>query len=315
MIRDLSPLLCRGLLLAAVVVFVCNSPVFFVPDPFPKPLFFGVSCVWTAVLFLIAVIAWASRSRWLWPFASRTRLFLTASGDRIVLRYAPQLRGAINPEEVLGQAENALAELEARFGRLTLFWHGRHVGPLLFRRRVYVYVFPTPEAVQEVFGKGYAAIALTALHAVVVPFHQPILGESLRHELTHLFAYRWNPWAPSLFCEGLPTWLQGTAHGYSIDSRANLLLRREDHRLRPLLDEKFFREGNCWPHYVLAGSFTGFLIRRFGWDAYKRFYCGLQGDSRFDRRFARRFGLTLEEAEGQWRQELLEKYYAPVRRR
>jgi hypothetical protein len=63
--------------------------------------------------------------------------------------------------------------------------------------------------------------------------------------------------------------------------------------------------------YLLAGSFCGFLIRKFGWRTCKRFYCGQWGDLRFDSRFSEHFGMTLEEAEGLWRRELLDQAYDP----
>jgi hypothetical protein len=60
-----------------------------------------------------------------------------------------------------------------------------------------------------------------------------------------------------------------------------------------------------------TGSFTGFLIRRFGWDAYRRFYRAALPNERFDYTFRSHFGLDLEEAEVQWRGELLEGGPAP----
>jgi hypothetical protein len=296
---DLFPLLCRGLLLTAFLGLLVAHLWFVGNGGFSKTFFWVVVCSLAAVLVLLA---W--RGRWLWPFVGRARRFLTVSGDRVVLRYAPQI-GAGDAKEVLRRAEKALGELEGTFGRLTLFWHGRTFGPLLFRRRVHVYLFPTAEAVQEVFGELYGGTALMGLHAVMVPF-EAWLDEGLKHELTHLFTDRWNPWAPPLFREGLPTWRQGAVGGYLIDGLAAALLREREWRLSPLLGWKsFFGGADPWRHYVLAGSFSGFLIGRFGWEAYRRFYCRLVGNRKFDARFHKQFGLTLEEAEGQWREGLL----------
>jgi hypothetical protein len=51
--------------------------------------------------------------------------------------------------------------------------------------------------------------------------------------------------------------------------------------------------------YLLAGGFTGFLIRRFGWDRYGAFYRRAIG-IRFRSRFEKHFGMTLETAWQGW---------------
>jgi hypothetical protein len=296
---DLFPLLCRGLLLGGSLLFGFIYLWVVLPDPTSKLVVCALATIQVPAL---VVAAW--RGRWLWPFVARTRRFRTASSDRVVLRYAPEV-GAAEAEGVLHRAEEALAELEATFGRLTLFWHGRTFGPLLFRRRVHVYLFPRAEAVREVFGELYGATALMGLHAVMIPFKPDRLDEVLKHELAHLFTDRWNPWAPPLFREGVPTWLRGSIGGSPMNRLAAALLRGGERRLRPLLEWKaFFARADRWQHYVLAGSFTGFLIGRFGWDAYRRFYRRVSGRRGFDARFKQHFGLTLEEAEVQWREGL-----------
>jgi hypothetical protein len=320
LVLDLWPVLCRGAVLIGLLLLnflVIGALMFLAIGALMEDQWLYVP-LGSALGGGVAVIAASWRHRkslpWLWRFVARTRRFRTASGGRFVLRYAPQLRGQVDAPEVLSLAEAALSELEGKFGRLTLFRHDRgRIGPPLFRRRVHVYLFPTIEAIQWVFGQRYGGIALTNLHAIVFPLEGLRLDEWLRHELTHLFADRWNALAPPLFAEGLATWLQGTQQGYSLDGLAVTYLRGTDYPLRPLLDcSFFFRETNHGPWYVLAGSFTGFLTRRFGWDTYKRFYCRLFDGSRFDARFSKQFGLTLEEAEKQWRDELIEKYKAPV---
>lgn len=307
-VLDLWPFLCRWLLLLVIGLW----PLLFssVLSPELRP-YYVVGLLWWLSVF--AVLA-ARRDHWTFRLVGRTRHFHTLSASRVVLRYAPELHGRPDIGEVLDLAEKTLALLEGRFGRLTLFWHGRRIGPLLFRSRVYVYLFPTVEAVQEVFGERYGGIALTGLHAIVFPFERVRrLEEWLRHELSHLFDDRWNPMAPPLFAEGLATWLQWTEQGSTINALAVALIRQKDYSLRPLLKSNyFFLEKNHGPWYVLAGSFSGFLIRRFGWDTYKRFYCRLSGSRRFDARFSKHFGSSLEEAEEQWRGELRRMYKAPL---
>jgi hypothetical protein len=231
----------------------------------------------------------------------QSRHFLTASGRRVVLRYAPELHGQGVPQKVLTLAEKTLDEMEATFGRLP-FWHR----PLLFRRRFYVYLFPTRLSVTELFENEFPAFAVIYLHAVVVPFLGVPLKEVLRHEMGHLFAARWNAEPPPLLAEGLPTWLQVTEHGQSIDRVAAALLQEQDCDLRPLLDPSFFVDGENIHHsYFMAGSFTGFLIRRFGWDTYRQFYRKARADLLVELPWRDHFGMYLEELEQQWRSELL----------
>jgi hypothetical protein len=233
------------------------------------------------------------------------RHFLTASDDRVVLRYAPELVTRADPKELLQRARKALGELEATFGR--------PLSRLAFRRKVYVYLFSRFEEVQAIFGQGYEGTALLNLHAIVVAFSAGRLDESLRHELAHLFTLRWNPLAPPLLSEGLPTWLQKTYEGYPIDFAAGMILPdEEDYPLRRLLDYSFFFDmNNRWVCYHMAGSFTGFLLRRFGWDRYKQLYRRVWHQPRFNTHFARHFGVSFAEAEGEWRQELQQRYGLP----
>jgi hypothetical protein len=128
----------------------------------------------------------------------------------------------------------------------------------------------------------------------------------LQHELAHLFSYRWNSHVPPLFGEGLSTWLQDTHFGDPIDELARDLLCEAESKLRLLFDKTFFfHPEHYWRSYILAGSFSGFLIRRFGWETYKCLYYQLRADGRDDLRFTECFGLPLEDAEGQWRQDIL----------
>jgi hypothetical protein len=178
---------------------------------------------------------------------------------------------------------------------------------------VCVYLFPTPESIQITFGSRVGGAALTWYDFIVIPFERQRLAEVLRHELTHLFAHRWNPWAPPLLCEGLAVWMQGTEQGRAINSQVVATLHPKEWCLRPLLDPKFFfdreKVHGC---YMLAGSFTGFLIQKFGWDAYQRLYRGQWGALNFDRAFTRQFGLSLDEAVSWWHSELLNRPAEPA---
>jgi len=54
---------------------------------------------------------------------------------------------------------------------------------------------------------------------------------------------------------------------------------------------------------MLAGSFTGYLIARFGWDAYRSFACQVTRRT-YVRLFETVFGVPLLEVEQNWRQDL-----------
>jgi hypothetical protein len=297
----LSPFLGRSLALAAALASVLFLPSLLLPAG-PRPYLVVASvCLPAGYLLLMAY-----RNRPIFLLAARTRPFLTAWGRRVVLRYAPELDGRADIDEVLDLAERTLSQLEGRLGRLSLSWHRLGLGPLLARGRVCVYLFPSSMSIWAAV--GVCGLAGAALNAVVVPFEDMPLVELLRHEMTHLFADRWNAGAPPLLSEGLATWMQGTVYGDVIDEAAAGPLGG-GRRLRPLIDGKFFfDEENTWPCYVLAGSFSGFLIGRFGWDAYRRLYRGVAGARKFDLKLKEHLGLTLDEAEMLWREELLRRY-------
>ena len=56
--------------------------------------------------------------------------------------------------------------------------------------------------------------------------------------------------------------------------------------------------------YALAGSFTGFLIRRYGVEAYRKFFRKTDALN-FQSTFRKIFGVTFAKAEWQWRTQLL----------
>ena len=79
----------------------------------------------------------------------------------------------------------------------------------------------------------------------------------------------------------------------------------ELHKLKQLLKRPFFfGERRRHANYLLAGSFTHFLIERYSWQIYRRFY--RYSDSVFLlSHFKRIFGVSLDQAELQWRRKLL----------
>jgi hypothetical protein len=100
-------------------------------------------------------------------------------------------------------------------------------------------------------------------------------------------------------------WLQETYGGLPIDKAARPYLDSWGFDLNSLLDPQFFfAERNRNACYVLAGSFTGFLIRRHGWERFRNLYRKCDG-KRFPVKFKKCYGVTLEKAEWQWRNEII----------
>jgi hypothetical protein len=218
------------------------------------------------------------------------RHFRTDRHGRIVLHSATDLVEAWEPLTLISQCETELARLEKRFG-------------FRLRGRVIVYFFARHQQIAAIFGARYAGAALPNANAIVIPENQNIV-EFMRHELAHLLSARWNQYAPCLLSEGLSVWLQKTQSHRPIDEVARPFFDDGELRLPRLLSSKFFFDE---PHrhacYMLAGSFTGFLIRRHGWDRYRKWYRGCDGWL-FGMKFRWRFGVSFAKAEWQWRNEI-----------
>ena len=89
-----------------------------------------------------------------------------------------------------------------------------------------------------------------------------------------------------------------------IDSAVWPFLEDKTLKLPLLIKPKFFFASSprhvC---YMLAGSFTAFLIRRHGWERYRSLFRRCNGFG-FRSKFRKSFGVSLEKAEWQWRTEL-----------
>jgi hypothetical protein len=263
----------------------------------PVLLLVGVSMVigwpfsvlgFLAGLFALAGAWW--RCRWTWKLAAVTRDFRTVTTPFVHLHYSPRLRDPLMIRAFHRTAEAELHSLARRFGR-----------PL--RIPIAVYVFAETRQVSQVFGPQYGGFALWGANAIVLAV-DCVWDEFVRHELSHLFAGRWSKLVPPLLQEGLAVWLQGTHYGRRIDDAARAVLGRRDVGLDLLMDRDRFFSPECMSDcYTLAGSFTGFLVRRFGWEAYERLYRRCDG-TRFQAKFRKCFRLSLEDAHWEWRLEL-----------
>jgi hypothetical protein len=255
----------------------------------PLPFFFGevaAALGGLAIVFLFRF--WPAPPHWVAPLIRRSRCFLTRRPAGIILHYAPCLEGTFYSSGLFDSVQTAKEDLCRQF----------EFSP----RKIVVFLFDRPADVTAVFGRPMAGTALN--RHIVVLSTVPRMDELVRHELVHLFAARWSQRAPPLFQEGLAVWLQGTREDLPIADAARRVLRYWRPKLSSLRDLRlFFSEARRLDCYVLAGSFTGFLIRRYGWETYRRFY-RKSGARKFDCCFRKVFGVTLGEAECQWRTEL-----------
>jgi hypothetical protein len=232
-----------------------------------------------------AVDGW--RNGWLAPFVREAWRFRTVRSRKVVLHYAPELAQDFIPELLLARCNDELRSLERRFGfRLS---------------RVNVFLFSATGPITEMFGPEYGALALPSSKTIVVGDHASV-REDVRHELVHLFAARWNYDPPPLLSEGLAVHLQHSRSGYPIGLLVRRFGSRSEWTLRSLLDRKFFFDASYrFACYMIAGSFTGFLIDEFGWDAYRRLYRRCCRPYLVNWAFKRSLGVSFEEAEARWR--------------
>lgn len=228
-------------------------------------------------------------------FPSVVRRFQTVARRTVVVHYDPALE-RLDAVVVALLCERHLAELERAFGFRLRYWRIRRPRVYLFRSAAEI---PTAGAVRV---GGYA----------VWEFGGIVLGldsataEGVRHEFTHLLAKRRTGLIrlPQLAEEGLAVWAERSRWGIAPHDLARRWLRAAlatpdlvlpitwVYSNHPLIER----------HYVLAGSFTGYLIERHGWATFWRFYRGLPGpdEGAFRQRFRRHFGMTFEAARSEW---------------
>ena len=237
------------------------------------------------------IVLWLVLRNWLargqWRLAMAVRRFRTISDDHVIIHYAPELEGAWDMPTLLQRCRQHHDKLADRFG-----------SPL--RRRAVVFLCASYRDVGQIFGPRYSGIALWYANAIVIGSDSNI-DEIVRHELGHLFAFRWNMGAPPLLGEGLSVWLQETDQGLPIDTAVQPALADRSLKLPRLLMRKvFFSEAKRHSCYLLAGSFTGFMILRYGWDRYRKVFCRCDC-TRFQAKFKKYMGVSLERAEWEWR--------------
>jgi hypothetical protein len=223
-------------------------------------------------------------SLWLWRVSRRVVGFRTVTSARVSILFPAGLDEAIELQEIIRWSEADVDDLSHRFG-------------IRLPRRLTVVLTSSYRDLTKDFGRPMAGTVLMPPNAVLLAADSP-LRKGLRHELLHLFAFRWSTYAPHLVQEGLAVWLQGTTPddtdtGEVIDS----VLTTDTDPLLMLDRTYFFAPSRIHLSYALAGRFTGFLIRHFGWDHYRRFYRKADRWT-FRSSFKKQFGMSFEAA---WR--------------
>jgi hypothetical protein len=226
-------------------------------------------------------------------FGRYTRLFQEFRNGDVLVRFDSMLSHDA-AAQVSVACRDTVNELTKRFG------HG-------LRRPLLVYLFRSAGEMSVLFRSSFGGASFGRADLIILAgdSHQERI-EVIRHELAHLFSSYWTSMRPRLLEEGLATWMMQTSAGKKIDCQAILLILTDRYLcLDWLLDSSVFYY-RSHQTYVLAGSFTGWLIEHFGWDKYCDFYRYAHRKG-FSADFEKAYGLTLLAAEHQWREELLQR--------
>lgn len=249
--------------------------------------------LWQPVLQVSLLIAW--RLGVILRFACQLSSSDEFPGRRVLLRLAPELRGRVDPASLLERWDALVESLAVRLGEQPA-------------QRPIVQICPSFTALERVLGEGVPTAVLVPARTLVVAVEALGCGilseEMMRHEVARLLIASWGPGRPLLKERGLTTWLQGTHGGEPIDLFAlRAILDRPDLKLLTLAAPAQFAASLDEAHFI-AGSFTGYLVQRFGWSVYRQWYSQPPAQA-FGVAFQRVFGESLEVAEASWREALL----------
>jgi len=240
--------------------------------------------------FVSVLLVW----KWRCPFLiyRRARDFHVLESPNCVLCYEPPLESVCNLPLLRDRCEHILADLTHRFA------YG-------LSRQVAIFVFASHKNLSSTLRRPVHGLALIRANSIVVA-DETTIENSIRHELAHLFSAKWNLHVPRFFNEGVATYLQSESRSSFIDAMAADIIRQGAPGLcwflgpAPVL---FLPDSNRRSLYILGASFTGFLIRRFGWETFRKFF---RRTHMFNVRssFRKAFGFSLKDAERDWHQEL-----------
>jgi tetratricopeptide (TPR) repeat protein len=225
------------------------------------------------------------------------RGFETFDGHTVEVQYAPELKGKLDLAHQVPQWERVLKELEAQFG-------------FKLACRPTVYLFASSREVSDLLQSEAGGFAMSdgcAVFLGVDCLEAPGTSlEAVRHEFGHLFAAQWSRHGPEVKTEGLATWLQGSEGGLPLDLHAlAYVLGAKYWPITWLIDPSHFDQDRYYS-YVVSGSFTGFLIRSYGWDTYEEFYRRAHPQN-FADAFEAVFNADLLTVERRWRDDLLSR--------
>jgi hypothetical protein len=273
----------RLLLLLFIGLFVAaTAPLLFVRNHLIGLLIGLAGAAWS---FAEIVTSWKRN----YPLGRLTLYACSCStlrGRILSLHFRPQLASRVEELGLLEGAEDDCKVLSNWFG-------------FSLRHRVNIYLI-TPDGVEgSLFEVARNGLAWPQFDALVIP----LAAESrqlLRHELVHLFGRRLGAPSPPLKTEGLAVFFQCDGATPTLDERAREIAAESG--VSVLLQPRFFHSDQR-SAYALAGSFTYFLIKQFGWAAYREFYRSAHAHN-FQSEFGRFFGTTLSRAENDWKKSL-----------
>jgi len=172
-------------------------------------------------------------------------------------------------------------------------------------RRIHVYLFERVEQIRRIY-KNVGGFAVFEYNLVAAPLDENCRA-IFRHEVTHLFANRLGPGWPVFKMEGLCMFFQCDGGVPRIGEPERRVLAAQ--MISALLRTSFFlHPKNRDACYIIAGNFTQWLIDRFGWQAYCRFYRAAR-QRNFQRVFEQTFGIALSQAETLWRETVAKRGY------
>lgn len=281
-----SPIVRRSVLWSAVflIILLAMSVWFGVPSD-PLTMTIGLLAPLTMPTIIVAKAI---------RFSLSTRGFKVRTGDKVQVRYSCRLDSILNINEYIATCEKILTESCQAFG-------------LSLRRRLIVFLFDRVSEVNRFFQTPRQGSALTGGDAILVAAdsRRHNLEGLTRHEITHLLAWYVNGAALEFNNEGLAVWLEKVVDNKPVDfyALAQTILRERSPLLNLHEASYFYGTDGFSYDFAIAGSFTGFLIRRFGWTEYLRYF--QQAVSRnYSAVFQQIFGMTLTEAEIDWHREL-----------
>lgn len=281
----------------ALNLWRCWFPVFILPLYFlpllflQHGLFYLIACYHVLAVWLLYAPPMLMRLSYLsWQFRSVVR-------GRIVLHFSPKVSMKWDFRILLESIQEELDFLTKRFG-------------FDLKRPVVIYMLEKTAEFESALGRSrVGGLALLRMNAIIVPNDASMLYSIIRHELAHLYTYRWNDCAPAILQEGIAVWWQANSDEPLAEFRhCKFFVGTKLPTLAQLLDRRhFFDQKNVFNSYNLAGHFTGFLIRRFGWEKYEQFYRSCRQDwgpmtyPVFCKRFKKCFNVDLDKVEEQWR--------------